>query len=200
MSILSPWRGRIIAAGEGPASVASLPNLISVLRLLLTPVFVWMVLANPEPGLWRTIATLVFIVLISTDFVDGQIARRRNLVTDFGKLIDPIADKAITGAGFVVLSLLGELSWWITIVVLVREIGITVYRLAVSNQAVIAADWSGKAKTVAQSIALPAALFPLQAWLGEWATWVCVVTMTVAVLLTISSGLEFVWHQVRRRP
>lgn len=199
MSILGPWRGRVIAAGDTPASVASLPNLISIARLLLTPVFVWMILANPEPGLWRTIATAVFIVLISTDFVDGYLARSRNLVTDFGKLIDPIADKVITGSGFVVLSILGELPWWITMLVLVRELGITVYRLAVSTSSVIAADWAGKAKTVAQSIAIPAALLPLQAWLGDWAVWACVVSMTVAVLLTVYSGLEFAWHQRRSR-
>lgn len=199
MSILGPWRGRVLRAGDEPASVASMPNIISVVRILLTPVFIWMALANPEPGLWRWLAMALFVLLISTDFVDGQLARRRNLVTEFGKLIDPIADKAITGAGFVVLSILGELPWWITILVLVREIGITVYRLVVSSRVVIAADWAGKAKTVAQSIALPVALVPMQAWLGEPGIWVCVATMTIAVLLTVYSGLEFVWHAARSR-
>lgn len=199
MGILSPWRGRVWRRGDEPASVASVPNLISLARILLTPVFIVVALTNPEPSLPRTLAALLFAVLIATDFVDGQIARSRGLVTDFGKLIDPIADKAITGSAFVVLSLLGELPWWITIVVLVREVGITVYRLVVAQQVVIAADWAGKAKTMAQAIALPLALLPLQAWLGDWAVWVCVVTMTIAVALTVYSGIEFVLHAVRGR-
>ena len=199
MGILSPWRGRIWRRGDEPASVASVPNLISLARILLTPVFIVVALTNPEPSLPRTLAALLFAVLIATDFVDGQIARSRDLVTDLGKLIDPIADKAITGSAFVVLSLLGELPWWITIVVLVREVGITVYRLVVAQQVVIAADWAGKAKTMAQAIALPLALLPLQAWLGDWAVWVCVVTMTIAVALPVYSGIEFVLHAVRGR-
>lgn len=197
MPILSPWRGRVWRRGDEPASVASVPNLISVVRILLTPVFVVVALSNPEPGLVRTLAAVLFAVLIATDFVDGRIARDRGLVTDFGKLIDPIADKAITSSAFVVLSVLGELPWWITIVVLVREWGITLYRLVVSSRTVIAADWAGKAKTMAQGIALPLALLPLQAWVGEWGVWACVVTMTIAVALTIYSGLEFVWHAWR---
>jgi CDP-diacylglycerol---glycerol-3-phosphate 3-phosphatidyltransferase len=197
MGILSPWRGRVWRRGDTPASVASVPNLISVVRILLTPVFIAVALTNPEPGLARTLGALLFLVLIATDFVDGQIARGRNLVTDFGKLIDPIADKAITGSAFVVLSILGELPWWITAVVLLREWGITLYRLVVASQTVIAADWAGKAKTMAQAIALPLALVPLQAWLGEPGIWICVITMTIAVALTIYSGLELVLHAVR---
>ncbi|SDS47661.1 CDP-diacylglycerol--glycerol-3-phosphate 3-phosphatidyltransferase [Agrococcus carbonis] len=199
MGLLSPWRGRVWRRGEEPASVASVPNLISVARILLTPVFIVVALTNPEPGLARTLAAVLFAVLIATDFVDGQIARGRGLVTDFGKLIDPIADKAITGSAFVVLSVLGELDWWITIVVLLREWGITAYRLIVSSRTVIAADWAGKAKTMAQAIALPLALVPLQAWMGEPGMWICVVTMTIAVALTIYSGLEFVVQAVRSR-
>ncbi|MCR8670366.1 CDP-diacylglycerol--glycerol-3-phosphate 3-phosphatidyltransferase [Agrococcus sp. HG114] len=199
MPILSPWRGRVWRRGPEPASVASVPNLISVARILLTPVFIGVALANPEPGLARTLAAVLFAVLIATDFVDGRIARGRGLVTDLGKLIDPIADKAITSSAFVVLSVLGELPWWITIVVLVREWGITLYRLVVSSRTVIAADWAGKAKTMAQGIALPLALLPLQAWVGPWGVWVCVATMSVAVALTIYSGLEFAWHAARSR-
>ena len=201
MSILSPWRGRVWARGETPASVASVPNLISVVRVVLTPVFVWLVLDDAGAmGAERLVAAVLFIVLIATDFVDGAIARSRNLVTDFGKLFDPIADKAITGAAFVVLSILGELPWWITIVVLVREIGITVHRLAVAKDVVIPATWPGKAKTWAQAVALSAALLPLSTWIGEpAATVVHVATMTVAVLLTIVSGLEYVWHVRRAR-
>ncbi|WAC66266.1 CDP-diacylglycerol--glycerol-3-phosphate 3-phosphatidyltransferase [Agrococcus sp. SL85] len=199
MGILSPLRGRIWARGDAPASVLSVPNLISFVRILLTPVFIAVALANPEPGAARTAAAVLFAVLIATDFVDGWIARGRNLVTDLGKLVDPIADKAITGSAFVVLSILGELDWWITAVVLVREVGITLYRLVVATQVVIAADWAGKAKTMAQGIALPLALLPLQAWVGEWGHWVCVATMSVAVALTIYSGLEFAVQAARSR-
>lgn len=201
MSILSPWRGRVWARGETPASVASVPNLISVVRVVLTPLFVWLVLDDAgEMGSTRVVAAVLFIVLIATDFVDGHIARSRNLVTDFGKLFDPIADKAITGAGFVVLSILGELPWWITILVLVREIGITVHRLAIASDVVIPATWPGKAKTWAQAVALSAALLPLAAWIGETPAGVVhVVTMTIAVVLTIVSGLEYVWHVRPRR-
>lgn len=200
MSILSPWRGRVWARGDTPASVASVPNLISVVRVVLTPVFVWLVLDDAgEMGTSRVVAAVLFIVLIATDFVDGHIARSRNLVTDFGKLFDPIADKAITGAGFVVLAILGELPWWITIVVLIREIGITVHRLAIASDVVIPATWPGKAKTWAQAIALSAALLPLTTWIGQAAGVVHVVTMSVAVILTIVSGLEYVWHVRPRR-
>jgi CDP-diacylglycerol---glycerol-3-phosphate 3-phosphatidyltransferase len=200
MSILSPWRGRVWARGETPASVASVPNLISVVRVVLTPVFVWLALVGADDVAVRTVAAVLFIVLIATDFVDGHIARSRNLVTDFGKLFDPIADKAITGSGFVVLSILGELPWWITILVLVREIGITVHRLAIASDVVIPATWPGKAKTWAQAIALSAALLPLSLWLGEAAAGIVhVVTMTIAVILTIVSGLEYLWHVRPRR-
>ena len=200
MSILRPWRGRVWAKGDLPASVASVPNIISVLRILLTPVFIAVLLADDgRLGLERIIAALLFIVLISTDFVDGQIARSRNLVTDFGKLIDPIADKIITGAGFVMLSVLGELPWIVTAIILAREWGITVHRLIVSDRVVIAAAWSGKAKTFAQAIAVPLALMPLWVWLGDWVHWVNTVAMTIAFLLTLWSGLEYFWQAIRNR-
>lgn len=200
MSILRPWRGRVWARGESPASVASVPNLISLVRILLTPAFVWLLVADDhEMGPLRIWATVAFIVLISTDFVDGQIARGRNLVTDLGKLLDPIADKAITGAAFVGLSLLGELPWWITVLVLVREVGITVHRLAIASDRVVPASFAGKAKTMAQAIALPIALLPLEPWLGATGHWIQLVAMAVAVVLTLVSGLEYVWHMRPRR-
>lgn len=198
MSILGPWHGRVWAKGDTPASVMSVPNLISVVRILLTPVFIIVLLADDgRLGVERVVAALLFIALIATDFVDGKIARGRNLVTDFGKLIDPIADKIITGAGFVMLSVLGELPWIITIVILAREWGITLHRLIVSDRVVIAAAWSGKAKTFAQAIAVPLALMPLWVWLGEWVHWANTVAMAVAFLLTLWSGLEYAWQAFR---
>lgn len=200
MSMLSPWRGRFFAKGETPASVASVPNLISVVRILLTPVFIVVLLADEgQLGAARLTAAVLFIVLIATDFVDGQIARRQNLVTDFGKLIDPIADKLITGSGFVMLSVLGELPWWVTIVILVREWGITMHRLVVADRVVIPASFSGKAKTMAQAIALALALVPLWVWLGDWVHWVNLIAMATALVLTLWSGAEYVWHWMRAR-
>lgn len=180
-----------------------LPNAITIARILCAPVFLWMLLADGGAGGGlRWAAGVLFIVAIATDGVDGYIARRYNIVSDLGKLLDPIADKALTGVAFVGLSILGELPWWVTIVVLVREIGITVYRFIVVSDHVLAAAWMGKLKTVFQAVALSIALLPLtslsdaEAWqTSVW--WASVVTMTIAVVLTIASGIDYVITEVR---
>lgn len=175
-----------------------LPNTITVVRILCAPVFLWMLLADAGAlGPLRWAAAALFIVAIATDGIDGYLARRHNIVTDLGKLLDPIADKALTGSAFVGLSILGELPWWITVIVLVREIGITVYRLAVVRDHVLAAAWMGKLKTVAQAVALSLALLPLAAIVGDWVVWLNIVTMALAVGLTIASGLDFVVAEIR---
>ncbi|GAB3604288.1 CDP-diacylglycerol--glycerol-3-phosphate 3-phosphatidyltransferase [Microbacterium aureliae] len=175
-----------------------LPNVITVVRILCAPVFVWMLLADGgADGALRWWAAVLFIVAIATDGVDGWIARRHEIVTDLGKLLDPIADKVLTGAAFVGLSILLELPWWVTVVVLVREIGITVYRLAVVSDHVLAAAWMGKLKTVAQGVALSLSLLPLWTVVGEWIWWVNGAAMTVAVILTIASGIDYVVAEVR---
>jgi CDP-diacylglycerol---glycerol-3-phosphate 3-phosphatidyltransferase len=177
-----------------------LPNTITIVRILFAPVFLWMLLVDAgADGPLRWWATVLFVVAIATDGVDGWLARRYEIVTDLGKLLDPIADKVLTGAAFVGLSILGELPWWITIVVLVREIGITVYRFVVVSDHVLAAAWMGKLKTVAQAVALTLALAPLSTLVGEWILWVNGVTMTIAVLLTIASGVDYVVSEVRGR-
>jgi CDP-diacylglycerol--glycerol-3-phosphate 3-phosphatidyltransferase len=140
---------------------------------------------------------VLFIVAIATDGIDGYIARRYEIVTDLGKILDPIADKALTGCAFVGLSILGELPWWVTIVVLVREIGITVYRFMVVSDHVLAAAWMGKLKTLAQAVALSLALLPLAGIVGDWIVWVNVVTMWIAVILTIASGIDYIVSEVR---
>jgi CDP-diacylglycerol---glycerol-3-phosphate 3-phosphatidyltransferase len=180
-----------------------LPNAITIVRILCAPVFLWMLLADAgDGGPLRWWAAALFVVAIATDGVDGYLARRYEIVTDLGKLLDPIADKALTGVAFVGLSLLGELPWWITVVVLVREVGITVYRFVVVSDHVLAAAWMGKLKTVAQAVALSLALAPLASlspepvWTGiVW--WVNVVTMTVAVVLTIASGIDYIVSEAR---
>jgi CDP-diacylglycerol--glycerol-3-phosphate 3-phosphatidyltransferase len=175
-----------------------LPNAITIVRILCAPVFLWMLLADDgADGPLRWWAAALFIVAIATDGVDGWIARRNNIVTDLGKLLDPVADKVLTGCAFVGLSLLGELPWWITIVVLIREIGITIHRFIVATDHVVAAAWMGKLKTVAQGLALSLALLPLWTVAGDWVFWVNGVTMTIAVILTIASGIDYVVTQVR---
>ncbi|WP_029145722.1 CDP-diacylglycerol--glycerol-3-phosphate 3-phosphatidyltransferase [Microbacterium luticocti] len=177
-----------------------LPNAITVVRILCAPVFLWMLLADAgADGPLRWWAAVLFIVAIATDGIDGAIARRNDIVTDLGKILDPVADKALTGCAFVGLSILGELPWWITIVVLVREIGITVYRFAVVSDHVLAAAWMGKLKTVAQAVALSLALLPLWHVAGEWIWWVNAVTMTIAVILTVASGIDYAVSEVRGR-
>lgn len=175
-----------------------LPNAITIVRILCAPVFVWMLLADDgSDGPLRWGAAALFIVAIATDGIDGYLARRHDIVTDLGKLLDPIADKVLTGAAFVGLSLLGELDWWITVLVLVREVGITVHRLVVASDHVVAAAWMGKLKTVAQAVALSLALLPLWTVVGEWIHIVNAVAMTVAVILTVLSGLDYVLTEVR---
>ena len=175
-----------------------LPNAITIVRILCAPVFLWMLIADAgTDGPLRWWAAALFVVAIATDGIDGWIARKYDIVSDLGKLLDPIADKVLTGLAFVGLSILGELPWWITIVVLIREIGITVYRFMVVSDHVLAAAWMGKLKTVAQAVALSLALFPLWTIVGEWIWWVNGVTMAIAVVLTIASGIDYVITEMR---
>jgi CDP-diacylglycerol--glycerol-3-phosphate 3-phosphatidyltransferase len=174
------------------ASNWNLPNIITVVRILLAPLFFWMLLADGgADGALRWWAAVLFIVAIATDGVDGAIARRYNLVTDLGKLLDPIADKILTGAALIGLSILLELPWWVTILILVREIGITVFRFAMLSDRVIPASRGGKLKTIAQSVAISLALLPLWLVFGDWIHWVNTITMTIALALTVYTGIEY---------
>lgn len=175
-----------------------LPNAITIARILCAPVFLWMLLADGgSDSALRWWAAVLFIVAIASDGIDGYLARRHDIVTDLGKLLDPIADKALTGCAFVGLSILGELDWWITALVLVREVGITVHRLVVASDHVVAAAWMGKLKTVAQAVALSLALLPLWTVVGEWIHVLNVVAMSIAVALTVASGIDYVATEVR---
>ncbi|MFT4283696.1 MAG: CDP-diacylglycerol--glycerol-3-phosphate 3-phosphatidyltransferase [Protaetiibacter sp.] len=191
-------RGRVVSPGDTPASMGNIANIITVVRILLAPVFVWlMVLDGGELGVWRWVAGFLFILSITTDSVDGFLARRNNLVTDFGKLVDPIADKILVGAALVTLSVLGELWWWVTIVILVREFGITIFRFLMLRDHVIPAGFLGKLKTVVQSVAVSFALVPLWTVLGDWVLWVDWVLMGVALALTVVSGVQYLWDAWR---
>lgn len=194
----NPMRGRVVRAGDTPASMGNVANIITVVRILLAPVFVWlMMLDGGELGLWRWIAGGLFILSITTDSVDGFLARSRNLVTDFGKLVDPIADKILVGAALVTLSILGELWWWVTIVILVREFGITIFRFVMLRDHVIPAGALGKIKTVVQAIAVSFMLVPLWTVLGDWVLWVNASLIGIALALTVLSGVQYLWDAWR---
>ena len=173
----------------------NVPNGLTALRMLLVPVFAWVLLSHPHDDSWRWMAALIFIIASITDIVDGKVARKYGLVTRFGKLWDPIADKALTGMALVGLSIIGELAWWITIVILVREWGITLLRFLVLKYGVMAANRGGKLKTVMQSIAIVMYLLPLPSWLHV----VGVVVMWVALILTLLTGLDYCWEAYRLR-
>jgi CDP-diacylglycerol--glycerol-3-phosphate 3-phosphatidyltransferase len=197
----NPMKGRVASRGESPASAGNVANIVTVLRILLAPVFIWMLIADDGAGgLFRWLAAGLFLVAILTDAVDGFLARDRNLVTDQGKLLDPIADKVLIGGALVGLSILAELPWWVTIVILVREVGITVWRLVALRDRVIPAGILGKIKTWVQAIAIAFALVPLPALLGEWMNVVNFVLMSAALILTVVSGVEYLYEAWKARP
>jgi CDP-diacylglycerol--glycerol-3-phosphate 3-phosphatidyltransferase len=176
--------------------LVNLPNALTVLRLAVVPLFVWLLLANggmDESRRWW--ATLFFAGAIITDRYDGMIARRTNQVTEFGKMADPIADKALTGSALIGLSALGLLAWWVTLAILVRELGVTLLRFWVIRHGVIAASRGGKAKTVVQALAIGLYLMPLTGVLASVRWWF----MGVALLLTLVTGLDYVVRAVRLR-
>ena len=194
-------RGRVLADGPGPASLANAANLITVVRILLAPVFIALLLADGgRDGAVRWIATVLFVLAIATDGVDGHLARSRHLVTDLGKLLDPIADKVLTGGALVCLTVLGELPWWVTALILVREVGITVYRFAVLSKRVVPASRGGKLKTVLQSVAISLALAPFPHLIGSWMNAVNTVFMAAALILTVVSGVQYLVEARRARP
>jgi CDP-diacylglycerol---glycerol-3-phosphate 3-phosphatidyltransferase len=177
-------------------SAWNIANALTALRFALVPLFGWLLLTHDgEVAAYRIAAFLVFGVAITTDRIDGDIARRRGLVTDFGKIADPIADKALTGMAFVGLSLLGELAWWVTVAVLLREWAVTAVRFWVIRYGVMAAGAGGKLKTGLQSLALGAYILPLTGWLHV----IAVVFMAVAVAVTLVTGADYLRHALRLR-
>lgn len=196
----STFRGRVAKSGDGPVSVGNIANLITVTRILVAPVVLWLMLVDDgEWGVWRFVAAALFILAISTDGVDGALARKRNLITTSGVLMDPIADKALTGAAFIGLALVAELPWWIVIVVLGRELIITVFRLVVAKKTVIPASRGGKLKTLSQGIALGFWLTPSWIFLGEWIFVVNWILMGIVVVLTVATGIDYLVRALRGR-
>ena len=185
-------------AGD-PAQAPSrlnVPNALTVLRLLLVPVFAWLLLRDGgDDTASRIWSAVVFMVASFTDLIDGEIARRQNTVTTFGKVADPIADKALTGTALIGLSYLGELPWWVTVVILAREIGVTVLRFWVIQHGVIPASRGGKWKTAFQMAAIVGYLLPVPVWLVP----VRVALMAIAVVLTLVTGVDYVARALRLR-
>ena len=178
------------------ASTWNVANGLTGFRLLLVPVFAVLLMhdGGDRTG-WRVAAFVAFVVASVTDRFDGELARRRGLVTDLGTIADPIADKALTGAALVGLSLLGELPWWVTAIVLAREVGITLLRFVVIRHGVMPASRGGKLKTLLQGVAIGLYVLPLS---GAAVT-VAQAVMAVAVIVTVITGADYLLRAARLR-
>lgn len=178
----------------------NVPNTLTVGRILLVPLFGLLLVhdAGQDPG-WRLAALGIFAIAIATDRVDGEIARRHDIVTDFGKVADPIADKALIGTALVLLSVLVLLPWWVTVAILVRELGITLLRFVVIRHGVMPASHGGKLKTALQSVAISMLVFPTELWMPDWVGTVAWLVVAAALLVTLATGIDYVVQAVRLR-
>ena len=165
------------------------PNVITSLRIAFLPVGAYALFKNGgDDPTWQIISWWIFFVLGLSDILDGNLARSRNTITEFGKFLDPIADKAMIGTAMVSLSILGRMPWWITIVIMSREIGITLFRLAVIKRGVIPANRGGKIKSTFQSFGVGFFMLPLP----ESLYWFRDGFIAVAIVLTIVTGVNYV--------
>jgi len=194
--------GRAVPADDshrteaGHVPLWNIANILTIFRIVLVPVFVAVLFIDGgHDTWWRVAAWAVFAVAAITDRYDGRLARERGLVTDFGKLMDPIADKALIGAALIGLSILGDLWWWVTIVILVRELGVTALRFWVLEHGVIPASRGGKLKTLLQVFGIGMLVLPLPTPLH----WCGVVVMAAAVVATIVTGIDYVWQALKLR-
>jgi CDP-diacylglycerol--glycerol-3-phosphate 3-phosphatidyltransferase len=179
-----------------PVSAWNLANALTVFRLLIVPLFLYFLFHGDgtHPG-WRIAATVAFAVASLTDRLDGELARKRGSITEFGKLADPLADKALIGAALVALSLMHELPWWVTVVILTREVSVTVLRFWVIRHGVLAASRGGKLKTLLQALAI--GLFLLPPWPPlHVAAWV---VMLAAIVVAVATGIDYVGRAVSLR-
>jgi CDP-diacylglycerol--glycerol-3-phosphate 3-phosphatidyltransferase len=182
------------------SSIFNIPNIITMARIIFVPLFIWTLaeFSNPESAM-RWVSVLVFIIIMASDGIDGAIARKRGLITNLGKLLDPIADKALLGGALVTLSILGEVSWWITAIIMIRELGITAYRFVVIRNEVVAASSGGKLKTIFQGIMVGFVVSPLTAWFGEWYSIFESSLVFFATLLTVTTGVQYMYAAARGR-
>jgi CDP-diacylglycerol--glycerol-3-phosphate 3-phosphatidyltransferase len=166
----------------------NIPNVLTVARLFMVPVFGYLVLAIEQTDSVQWASAVVFLIAALTDLVDGVWARRYGLVTNFGKIADPIADKALIGTALIALSIQGEIAWWVTGIIIFREVAITLMRFWVIKKGVIPASRGGKVKTVSQIVAIVAFLIPLNGWVDA----VAQMSLGVALALTITTGIDYV--------
>lgn len=173
--------------------------MLTMLRIVMVPFF--MVLLWQDTTWSRVGALAVFLLAALTDKLDGSIARARNLVTNFGKIADPFADKMLVGGAIIMLSVLGDLPWWATITIIVREAAITILRFIMVRRWVMAASKGGKLKTVMQVIFIALMILPavglLGATLGGWIETAAFVVMLAAVLVTVVTGLDYVIRAIK---
>jgi CDP-diacylglycerol--glycerol-3-phosphate 3-phosphatidyltransferase len=193
-------------AEPGKRTNWNVPNALTTLRIVMVPFFGFALLHDGGDSTgWRWTAYLLFVVAMVTDKIDGDLARKLDLITNFGKIADPIADKAITGMAFIGLSVIYPVLWWITVPVLVREWAVTFARLSIAKQVVMPANQSGKVKTMAQALALGGLIGPFHYLHGFWDVpgevlwWAAIALMAVAVVLTMTSGVEFARDVLRHR-
>ncbi len=193
---LKPMPDDPVADPVNTVSAWNIANALTVLRLVLVPVFLLALFhdGGHDSG-WRIVAFAVFAAAAITDRFDGELARRRGLITEFGKLADPIADKALVGAALIGLSVLGELPWWITVVIIVREVGVTLLRFWVIRRGVIAASRGGKLKTLLQAIGIGLYILPLSGWVHAVAT----VILYAAIVVTVVTAFDYIGRAVRLR-
>jgi CDP-diacylglycerol--glycerol-3-phosphate 3-phosphatidyltransferase len=188
--------GDHIADPVTTVSVWNIANALTVLRLVLVPFFAAALFRHGgHSNSWKVIACAIFVVASLTDRIDGDLARKRGLITDFGKLADPIADKALIGTALVGLSMLHQLSWWVTVLILIREVGVTLLRFWVIRRGVIPASRGGKVKTTLQAVAIGLLVLPLT---GAW-RFAADVVMWAAVLLTLATGIDYVFRAISLR-
>jgi CDP-diacylglycerol--glycerol-3-phosphate 3-phosphatidyltransferase len=166
----------------------NIPNVLTVARLFMVPIFGYLVLAIEQSDSVQWASAAVFLIAALTDLVDGVWARRYGLVTNFGKIADPIADKALIGTALIALSIQGEIAWWVTGIIIFREVAITLMRFWVIKKGVIPASRGGKVKTVSQIVAIVAFLIPLNGWVDA----VAQMSLGVALALTITTGIDYV--------
>jgi CDP-diacylglycerol--glycerol-3-phosphate 3-phosphatidyltransferase len=192
----------VTSAPASPPPLLNIANVLTGVRLLLVPVFLLVLFVEDGTDVgWRLAATGVFVLAAITDRFDGELARSRGLVTAFGTIADPIADKALTGSALIGLSVLAQIPWWVTIVIMARELGITVLRFWVLRLGIIPASRGGKLKTLFQAIAIGLFLLPLPelvgaadaVWALRWAV------LGIAILLTVGTAVDYVLRALRLR-
>lgn len=169
------------------------PNWLTVLRIALIPAGVWAIFHSPS-NTWQSIAWLIFFILGMTDILDGHWARKSGRTTPLGAFLDPVADKALIGAAMISLAILDRFPWWIVFVILFREIGITIFRLAVIRDGVIPASKGGKVKTLTQNFGIGFYILPMPDLLHPLRDSL----MAVAVILTVWTGVDYIMKWLRR--